>query len=154
MKEKTKSGNDTRAEDCCSETDTEANDALSDSSSDECSLSETRKSCKSNFNSSKSLADLEEPNDAVTFISSFKRHERSPTIKSFDMEKCNASSNPSEFSPKSLSKSAGSQQTTIGRKRTRVVLSDDDEDEDEMMDFSKTRPHLCRGENSATSDDS
>ncbi|KAL4020376.1 hypothetical protein IC575_019150 [Cucumis melo] len=153
LKEKTKIGNDTRAEDCCSETDTEANDALSDSSSDECSLSETRKSCKSKFNSSKSLADLEEPNDAVTFTSSFKQHERSPRIKSFDMEKCNASSNPSEFSPISLSKSAGNQQTTIGRKRIRVVLSDDDEDEDEMTDFSKSRPHLCRGENSATSDD-
>ena len=69
------------------------------------------------------------------------------------MEKYNASSNPSEFSPKSLSQSAGSQQTTIGRKRVRVILSDD-EGEDEMIDFSKSRPHLCRGENSATSDES
>lgn len=154
LKEKTKSGSETKfvAEECCSETDTEINEALSDSPSDECSLLETRKSCNSRFNSSKSLADLEEPNDAVTFTSPPKRHERSPKIKSIDMEKCNTNSNPSEISPKSLSKSVGSQQTTIGRKRVRVILSDD-EGEDEMMDFSKSRPHLCRGENSATSDD-
>ncbi|KAG6604274.1 Protein TONSOKU, partial [Cucurbita argyrosperma subsp. sororia] len=151
LKEKTKSGNETKfvAEDCCSETDSE--EALSDIPSNEC-LSETRKSCNSRFNSSKSLADLEEPNDPVTFTSSLKRHESSPKMKSIDMEKYNASSNPSEFSPKSLSQSAGSQQTTIGRKRVRVILSDD-EGEDEMIDFSKSRPHLCRGENSATSDE-
>ncbi|XP_022977670.1 protein TONSOKU isoform X2 [Cucurbita maxima] len=98
LKEKTKSGNETKfvAQDCCSETDSE--EALSDIPSNEC-LSETRKSCNS-----------------------------------------------------SLSQSAGSQQTTIGRKRVRVILSDD-EGEDEMIDFSKSRPHLCRGENSATSDE-
>lgn len=138
-------------EDCCSETDTEANEALSDSASDDCCLSDTRKSCNSRLNSSKHLADLEEPNNAVTLTSPLKRLEKSPKIKSVDMNEFDAS--PSEISPKSLSKSAGSQQTTIGRKRVRVILSDD-EGENETMDFSKSRPHFWQGEDSATSDDS
>lgn len=155
MKEIKRSGNETKdvAEDCCSETDTEANEVLSDSASDECCLSETRKFCNSRFNSSKSVADLEELNDAVTLTSPLKRHERSPKIKSIDMDKCNASAKPPELSPKSLSKSTGSQQTSVGRKRVRVILSDD-EGENEMMDFSQSRPHLWQGENSATSNDS
>ncbi|XP_022132859.1 protein TONSOKU isoform X2 [Momordica charantia] len=152
LKETRKSDNETKyvAEDCCSETDTEANEALSDSASDDCCLSDTRKSCNSRLNSSKHLADLEEPNNAVTLTSPLKRLEKSPKIKSVDMNEFDAS--PSEISPKSLSKSAGSQQTTIGRKRVRVILSDD-EGENETMDFSKSRPHFWQGEDSATSDD-
>lgn len=149
------SGNETKyvANDCCSETDTEANEALSDSESDDCCLSESRKSCNSRLNSSKSLVDLEDPNNAVTLNSPLKRHERSPKNKSIDMDK----SSPSEVSPKSLSKSAGSQQTTTGRKRARVILSDDEggDCENETMNFfSKSRPHLWQGEISATSNDS
>ncbi|VFQ96085.1 unnamed protein product [Cuscuta campestris] len=79
---------------------------------------------------------------------------------------CTSSTNPSDCLLRSLSKSSSSQAGTMGRKRTRIVLSDDEEnaevlcsgglanvhDEDNMASFPHDMLYKVAGEDVATSD--
>ncbi|KAG6721658.1 hypothetical protein I3843_03G123000 [Carya illinoinensis] len=114
------------AEDCCSETDTEGNDHLSESRYNaRCSPEMS----KWNSSRSKSEASVEELNDDVPLISLIGSSKNSPKMKSAH-----------------LSKSTSDQQTVVGRKRVRVILSDE-------VKCSKGSPGKCPVEAVATSDE-
>ncbi|KAA8531034.1 hypothetical protein F0562_005743 [Nyssa sinensis] len=135
--------------DYCSESETEGDDLLSNSRSDvSCSPS------KSNSNSkARSHTSLEELKDDAPLITLLRSPKNSPKLKSPHVEKPNASTNPNEGSPKCMSKSGGSQQTIVGRKRVRVILSDDEGEIHDDIEFSRGRPHKCPAESVATSDE-
>ncbi|KAK8271273.1 hypothetical protein V6Z12_D11G252100 [Gossypium hirsutum] len=110
------------ATDCCSETDTEGDDHCSDDMSSAC-LEVLR---KSGSNGSVPLAASGESNDDLPLISLIRPSKKSPKDKTTDTANNNISKEPDETSPKSLSKSTSNQQTVVGRKRVRLVLSDDE----------------------------
>ncbi|KAK2656121.1 hypothetical protein Ddye_009173 [Dipteronia dyeriana] len=142
-------GADVAGEDCCSETDTEGNDHQSDSRSSACCSLDL---VKSRSRRSKTLAGLEveELNDDLPLISFLQSSKSSPKMKTPYVEKQNISSKPTESSPRSLSKSSNS---IVGRKRIRVILSDDEDEMDDELECLKGRVHKCPVEAVATSDE-
>ncbi|KAH9669138.1 protein TONSOKU [Citrus sinensis] len=136
------------AKDCCSETDTEGNDHLPDVRSSACFSAEMS---KSDSGRSKTLAGLEDVEDDEPLISFLRSSERLPKLKSAYVEKQSIPTEPREPSPKTLPKSTNSQQTGGGRKRIRVVLSDDEGDIDNEVGL-KGRLHKCPVEGVATFD--
>ncbi|CAN6572828.1 unnamed protein product [Malus baccata var. baccata] len=115
------------AEDRCSESDTEGSGHLSDGVYNACCSSEIRKSSSSR---SQSLASMEELNDDEPLISLKCSTKDSLKVKSTPSGKQN-NTIQTNVSSKNLSKPDTNEQTVIGRKRVRLVLSDD---EDEMQD--------------------
>ncbi|XP_065875046.1 protein TONSOKU [Euphorbia lathyris] len=115
------------ARDYCSETDTDGDGHLSDARPNESYSPETSKSSSTN---SKHANGVEELNDDVPLISFLHSHKHSSQKQTTYTESCNTSTKSTEASPKCLSK-ASNQQTIVGRKRVRVILSDD---EGEMND--------------------
>ncbi|XP_042971160.1 protein TONSOKU-like isoform X1 [Carya illinoinensis] len=136
------------AEDCCSETDTEGNDHLSESRYNACCLPEMS---KWNSSRSKSEASVEELNDDVPLISLIGYGRNSPKMKSAQSGKQNICTQPTKVLPKSLSESTRDQQTVVGRKRVRVILSDDESEEPDEVKCSKGSPGKCPVEAVATS---
>lgn len=132
-------------EDCCPETDTEENDCLSNSGSDEFCF--PKKTCKS-----ETLTSGEESNDdtkPLTLLyqsikgSSRKiSHKESPTISTMQVDQ----------SPKSVTKQTSNHQAVVGRKRVRVILSDDDDDDDDEMECSSRKDHDCLLDNLSKND--
>lgn len=117
------------AEGCCSETDTEEEIRVSSETS------------KSNSSRSKSVAGVEELNDDVPLISLLRSTKRPSKMETTYIGSQNTSTKPAEFSPKCLSKSNSDQQTIVGRKRVRVILSDDEDDMHDEVESSKGRTH-------------
>lgn len=136
------------ARDCCSETDTEGNDHLPDVRS---SASFSAEISKSDSGRSKTLAGLEEVEDDEPLVSFLRSSVRLPKWKTAYVEKQKILSKPTEHSPKSLSISTNSKQTGGGRKRIRVVLSDDEGEMDDEEGL-KGRFQKCPVEGVATSD--
>ncbi|KAJ0098287.1 hypothetical protein Patl1_27847 [Pistacia atlantica] len=138
------------AGDICSETDTEGNDHLSDGRS---SASCSPKMSKAGSGQSKSLAGVEEFKDDVPLISILQSSKRSAKMRTAYVQKQNVTKKPTEASPKSLSKLTDSQQTGVGRKRVRVVLSDDEGEMHDDVECMKGRFHKNLVEDIATSDE-
>ncbi|KAM1189653.1 hypothetical protein ACFX2J_025302 [Malus domestica] len=115
------------AEDHCSESDTEGSGHPSDSTYKACCSSEIRKSSSSR---SQSLSRVEKLNDDEPLISLKCSTQASVKVKSTPLGKQNITIQ-TNVSSKSLSKTDTNEQTVIGHKRVRAVLSDD---EDEMQD--------------------
>lgn len=138
------------AEECCSETDTEGNDHLSERRSNaRCSPDASNW----NYSISNSGASGEEPSDDVPLISFFGSCKNSTKNKSVQLKKHNNHSQTIKMSPKSLSKSTNNQQPVVGRKRVRVILSDDDSELPDEVECSKGTPDKCPVQFVATSDD-
>ncbi|KAK9272896.1 hypothetical protein L1049_003275 [Liquidambar formosana] len=138
------------AADCCSETDTEEDNHTSTSRSN---VYSSPKMSKSDSRKSKPFTCVEELEDDEPLISLLRSNKNFPKLKTAHVEKLNASSKPIEASPKSLSKSTGSQQTLVGRKRVRLVLSDDEDEMHDKVECSKGRLHKGPVEDIATSDE-
>ncbi|KAJ6991180.1 hypothetical protein NC653_019397 [Populus alba x Populus x berolinensis] len=136
------------ATDCCSETDTEGDDHLSDCRSNASCSQEINKSGSTR---SKSLAGAEGLNDDLPLISLLRSHKNSPRTKSTQEEMHNTSTWPTEASPKCFSKTASDQQTVLSRKRIRIVLSDDEDEMHDKVDCSRERLNRCPPEDVATS---
>lgn len=137
--------------DCCSETDTEGDDCLSNGRPN---VSCSPNVSKSSSARSKSLAGVEELNDDVPLISLLQSSKHSPKKKTARAENLNTSSNLIEASANCLSKTTScNQQTVVGRKRVRVVLSDDEDEMHDEVDCSKGRLNRCLVEDIATSDE-
>lgn len=138
------------AGDCCSETDTEGDDHLSEIRYNaRCSPSTS----KWNSSRSKAVASVEELNDDVPLISLIGSSKNSPKMKSAQSGKQNICTQPTKVLPKSFSKSTSNQQTVVGRKRVRVILSDDESEEPDEVKSSKGRPTKCPGEAVTTPDE-
>ncbi|XWS29402.1 hypothetical protein CRYUN_Cryun24cG0026500 [Craigia yunnanensis] len=127
------------AKDCCSETDTEGVDHCSDNMPN----AYLDVMSKSNSNRSASLAASGELNDDLPLISLIRPSKRSPKNKTAHTGKYKISIEPDETFPKSLSKSTSNQQTVVGHKRVRVVLSDDEGDMHDEVECSARRLHKC-----------
>jgi hypothetical protein len=138
------------AEDCCSETDTEGNDHFSESRSNaRCSQDMS----KSNSSRLKSVAGVEELNDDVPLISLLRSSKDSPKTEAAQLGKHNIFTRPTKVSPKSVSKSTSNQQTVVGRKRVRLILSDDENEMPNEVVCSKVRSDRWPVEAVATSDE-
>nr|KYP67832.1 Protein BRUSHY 1 [Cajanus cajan] len=121
-------------EDCCSETDTEADDYLSNSGSDDF--------CSAKTNSrSKSLTTGEELKDDASLMSLYQSIKGSSKKKAGHKESLTNSTKPDEQSPRSLNIQTNDHQTVVGRKRVRVILSDDDDDDN--VECSSRKDHDC-----------
>ncbi|XP_062147613.1 protein TONSOKU [Alnus glutinosa] len=138
------------AEDCCSETDTEGNDHFSESRSNaRCSQDMS----KSNSSRLKSVAGVEELNDDVPLISLLRSSKDSPKTEAAQLGKHNIFTRPTKVSPKSVSKSTSNQQTVVGRKRVRLILSDDENEMPNEVVCSKVWSDRWPVEAVATSDE-
>jgi hypothetical protein len=137
-------------EDCCSETDTEGNDHFSESSRSSARCSQDMS--KSNSSRLKSVASVEELSDDVPLISLLQSNKDSPKTEAAQLEKHNIFTRTTKASPKSVSKSTSNQQT-VGRKRVRLILSDDENDMPNEVVCSKGRPDRGPVEAVATSDE-
>ncbi|KAF8411665.1 hypothetical protein HHK36_004223 [Tetracentron sinense] len=138
------------ASDCCSETETEGDDRLSDNKSN---AYNSPKISESAFIRSKLPTNVEEFNDDVPLISLLRSNKISSKLKTAQIEKPSSSSKPTEASPRSSSKAIGNQQTVVGRKRVRVVLSDDEGEIHDEADYSRGTLNKCVVEDVATSDE-
>ncbi|KAG5241972.1 protein TONSOKU [Salix suchowensis] len=136
------------AADCCSETDTEGDDHLSDCRSNASCSQEINESGSAG---SKYLAGAECLNDDLPLISLLRSHKNSPRTKSTQEEMHNTSTWPTKASPQCFSKTASDQQTVLSRKRIRIVLSDDEDEMHDEVDCSRERLNRCPPEDVATS---
>lgn len=127
--------------DCCSETETEGDDQLSNSPSD---VSYSPMLSKSTAIKSNSRVGEDELNDDAPLVSLLRSSKKSSKLKPFTL------TDPPEGSPRSMSRSTGSQ--SVGRKRVRVVLSDDEGENNEVQ-CCRGRVHRCPAEDVATSDE-
>ncbi|XP_034683390.1 protein TONSOKU [Vitis riparia] len=129
------------AEDCCSETDTEGDDCFSNSRSDpSCSVKK-----------GKSKSDRGEFKDDVPLISLLQSNKKLPKRNIAHVDEVL----PTGASHKSSSTSTSNQQT-VGRKRIRVVLSDDEgemQDEVACSNFECGRLHKCPVEDVGATDE-
>ncbi|XP_054804737.1 protein TONSOKU [Prosopis cineraria] len=121
-------------ENYCSETDTEADEYLSNSGSE-----------------SKIATAREELNDDMPLMSLFQSRKRSSQKAGF-MEGYSNSVEEPQPSPRSLPKTTS--QKTVGFKRVRVILSDDDEEGENVdeMKHSERKSRDCQLEDFSTSD--
>ncbi|KAK3023505.1 hypothetical protein RJ639_043789 [Escallonia herrerae] len=114
------------AGDCCSETETEGDDGLSSMSD----LSYIPKISKSSSTKLQPRADEEELED-VPSISLHHSSEKLSKSKTAFLAKKVTLTKPIGTSPRSISRSTDSQ--AVGRKRVRVILSDDEDETDEVQ---------------------
>ncbi|KAJ6733734.1 PROTEIN TONSOKU [Salix koriyanagi] len=128
------------AADCCSETDTEGDDHLSDCRSNASCSQEINESGSAG---SKYLAGADGLNDDLPLISLLRSHKNSPRTKSTQEEMHNTSTWPTKASPQCFSKTASDQQTVLSRKRIRIVLSDDEDEMHDEVDCSRERLNRC-----------
>ncbi|XP_048233146.1 protein TONSOKU isoform X2 [Ricinus communis] len=135
------------ARDCCSETDTDEDDDFSDNRSNP---SHSPKNNSSGCTKSKNLAGVEELNDDLPLISFLQPSKQASRKKTACIENCNTCDKLAEVSPKCLSKTSN-QQTVVGRKRVRVVISDDEGEIQNEENFGG-RFHEHTVDNVATSD--
>ncbi|KAI8031922.1 Protein TONSOKU [Camellia lanceoleosa] len=112
-------------QDCCSETETEGDDQSPNGSDMSCS----QETSKYNSVASQSHARVEELNDDLPLISLLHPHKNSAKLKTAFVPV--TATKPTQSLPKSVPRSTDSQQTFVGHKRIRVILSDD---EGEMHD--------------------
>ncbi|CAL1373979.1 unnamed protein product [Linum trigynum] len=136
--------------DRCSETDTEEGDCSSDSLSS--------KPCSPNAGEafprrSLSSASVDELKDDVTLITLLKSTKQLSRKKHTNAKRLHGSNDLIEASPRSFAKTASSQQT-VGRKRVRVVLSDDEEVTNEKGACLGRKLQTAPVEDVATSDES
>ncbi|OMO98309.1 Leucine-rich repeat, ribonuclease inhibitor subtype [Corchorus olitorius] len=117
------------------ETDTEVDDNISDNISN----ADSRVMSKCNSNRSAHEAATEDFNDDLPLISLIQSSKRSLKSKTAQTGKYNSSTEPDEALSKSLSKSTHNQQTVVGRKRVRVILSDDEGDMNDEVEGSAGR---------------
>lgn len=125
------------AEDCCSETDTEGDDYLSNS--------------RSSAKKAKPKPDHEYIEDDLPLISLLQSNQKLRKQNMAHLEEVQ----PTGVSHKSSSTSTSNQQT-VSRKRLRVVLSDDEgemRDEVACSNFAGGRPHQCTVENIGAADE-
>ncbi|KAK2988280.1 hypothetical protein RJ640_016860 [Escallonia rubra] len=115
------------AGDCCSETETEGDDGLSSMSD----LSYIPKISKSSSTKLQSRADEEELQDDVPLISLCHSSKKLSKSKTAFLAKKVTLTKPIGTSPRSISRSTDSQ--AVGRKRVRVILSDDEDETDEVQ---------------------
>nr|XP_016454753.1 PREDICTED: protein TONSOKU-like isoform X1 [Nicotiana tabacum] len=149
------------AEDCCSESETEVGDQSPITSYDSISP----KTAKLGFKISKSHGSEDELNVDMPLISLVRPKRNLAKFKPAHVETTIASTELPNSSSPSMSRPAGSQ--AVGRKRVRLVLSDDEGDnedvysssriistplEGEMGHCSRRTSHKCSVENVATSD--
>ncbi|XP_071722199.1 LOW QUALITY PROTEIN: protein TONSOKU [Rutidosis leptorrhynchoides] len=135
---------------CCSETDTEGDDNLSAYKSRGSYQAEMSKSTSGRANSFDCVEDL---NVDVPLIFLKQSGKNSQKTKTAVLEQCTASAKPTESSPQSLTKPTSSQQTVIGRKRVRVVLSDDEADSLDEVEHRNGELHKHPAECVATSNE-
>ncbi|CAN0880513.1 Protein TONSOKU [Linum grandiflorum] len=137
------------ATDHCSETDTEEGDNLSDSSfSKPCSPN----SGDSFRRRSTSSAFVEEFKDDTPLISLLKSTKRLTRKTDTNDEEVYVSNNPNEASPTCFEIPTTSQQS-VGRKRVRVILSDDENETNEKVDYLERKLPTTPVEDIATSDE-
>ncbi|OMO57086.1 Leucine-rich repeat, ribonuclease inhibitor subtype [Corchorus capsularis] len=117
------------------ETDTEVDDNISDNISN----ADSRVMSKCNSNRSAHVAATEDFNDDVPLISLIQSSKRSLKSKAAQTGKYNSSTEPDKALSKSLSKSTNNQQTVVGRKRVRIILSDDEGDMNDEVEGSAGR---------------
>ncbi|KAF1867268.1 hypothetical protein Lal_00049697 [Lupinus albus] len=130
-------------EECCSETDTEADVNLSNSGSDNfCS--------RKTISRSKTVTTGEELKDDVPLMSLYQSIKGSSRKITGPMESFTSSTKQAELSPKSLTNLTSHQQSVVGRKRVRVILSDDDNDD--AMGCSSIKDQHCLFEDLSTDD--
>ena len=125
------------AEDCCSETDTEGDDCLSNS--------------RSSVKKAKTKPDHEEFEDDVPLISLLQKNQKLPKQNVVRVDEVQ----PTGASRKSSSTSTSDQQT-VSRKRVRVVLSDDEgeiQDEVACSNFERGRLRKCPVEDVGATDE-
>ncbi|XP_018625878.1 protein TONSOKU isoform X2 [Nicotiana tomentosiformis] len=149
------------AGDCCSESETEVGDQSPITSYDSISP----KTAKLGFKISKSHGSEDELNEDMPLISLVRPKRNLAKFKPAHVETTIASTELPNSSSPSMSRPAGSQ--AVGRKRVRLVLSDDEGDnedvysssriistplEGEMGHCSRRTSHKCSVENVATSD--
>ncbi|KAF7834177.1 protein TONSOKU [Senna tora] len=135
----------TMPEDYCSETDSEANSYLSNSGSDAfCSP-------KTSYRS-KTVSAEEEVNEDLPLMSLFQSIKSSSKKRTGHMESLSNSTKQAEQSPKSSPNLTSNHQNAGGRKRVRVILSDDDDYDDAEMRRSNRKAHDPLLEDFATSD--
>lgn len=129
------------AEDCCSETETEGDDQLSNSiSSEGCSQ---KISNSKNSNRSTRCTKIEEvKDDDVPLISLLPTSKKNSHRKISEIKSLSKSS--TEVPGKSLWKSTVNQQKVVGRKRVRVIVSDD---EGETNDEDVATSDECKSRN-------
>lgn len=127
---------------CCSETETEGDAHLSD-----------WRSNASSSERSKSLCVAGDLNDDLPLISLLQSRKSSPRKKTAHAVTHKASSKPNEDSAKCLSKAASDQQTALGRKRVRIILSDDEDEAHDEMNCSQERLNSSPVEDVATCDE-
>ncbi|CAN1305981.1 Protein TONSOKU [Linum perenne] len=136
------------ATDHCSETDTEEGDCLSDSSF-------TKSCCPNSGDSfprrSTSSSSIEEVNDDLPLISLLKSTKRLTKKTDTNGKKLHGSNNPNEASPNCFAKTTTSQQS-VGRKRVRVILSDDEDETNEEVAHLERKLRTTPVEDVATSD--
>ncbi|KAK7358853.1 hypothetical protein VNO77_00793 [Canavalia gladiata] len=123
-------------EDCCSETDTEADDYLSNSGSDDVCFPKT-------VSRSKTLSTGEGLKDDVPLMSLYQSIKGSSRKISGHVESLTNSTKQAEQSPTSQKNLTQNHQAIVGRKRVRVILSDDDDDDDEVVECTSRKDHDC-----------
>ncbi|CAJ1937877.1 unnamed protein product [Sphenostylis stenocarpa] len=122
------------SDDCCSETDTEAGDYLSNSGSDNFCFPKT-------ISRSKALITGEELGDDTPIMSLYQSIKSSSKKKKDHKESLLNSNKQAEQSPSSLKNQSSDHQTVVSRKRVRVILSDDDDDDE--VECSSRRDLNC-----------
>ncbi|XP_015955901.1 protein TONSOKU isoform X1 [Arachis duranensis] len=135
------SGAKNMAEDCCSETDTEADNNLSIAGSDD-DLCSPHTSSRS-----KALSTGEEFIDDMPLLSIYQSLKGSSRKTTGHMEDL-TNTKQADKSSKSLTNLTGNHQAVVGRKRVRVILSDDEDE----MECSSKRSHDCVLEDRSTYD--
>ncbi|KAK8618830.1 hypothetical protein V6N13_132809 [Hibiscus sabdariffa] len=134
--------------DCCSETDTEGGDHCSD----DMSSKYLEALCRSSSKRPASLAASGESNDDLPLISLIRPHRRSPKSKTAHTVNNNISMEPDEIFPRSSSKATSNQKTVVGCKRVRLVLSDDEVDILDDVEWSARRLRKCSVDVAASDD--
>ncbi|XP_056168053.1 protein TONSOKU isoform X4 [Syzygium oleosum] len=125
------------AGDCCPETDTEGDDYLSNSRSSTCSSPLTSNSYKRKLHNT-----VEELNDDAPLISLLHSKKVSPKFRTAaPVEKCGNPVKHMMATSKSSSKSSGEVRKAVGRKRIRLVLSDDEGEMHTQAGASMAGPH-------------
>ncbi|XP_061345353.1 protein TONSOKU [Gastrolobium bilobum] len=130
-------------EDCCSETDTEPDDCPSNSGSDNFCSPKT-------ISRSKTLTTEVELKDDMPLMSLYQSIKGSSRKITDHAESLTNSTKQAEQSPKSLSNLTSNHQTVVGRKRVRIILSDDDDNDE--IEFSSKKDHDCLLEDFPTDD--
>ncbi|KAJ4966104.1 hypothetical protein NE237_017953 [Protea cynaroides] len=148
LKQATKMEEQNMERDCCSETATEGDDGSTDAMSHAC---HSPKISEATSKISKPLTMVEEFNDDVPLISLLQSTRNLSRKNTAEQKRTSVSMDPIEALPKGLIRSIGSQEPVVSRKRVRVVLSDDESDEHDEIQYSRGRHNKCPVENVATS---